>query len=392
MTKNKNINNSTKLNVGITFYVSQHISTIWSNGTVQNVMFLYNLLKNSDRIGNVYLVNGGDADEIPETLLPSNMKPVVRRFEECVDDLDVLIDFHVQINPEQAAAVRERGGKLIQYKSGNVFIMEMENSIFNLDRPNSVIIDVQYDETWTLPHHEKTNRYYLETLYRTPVKVMPYIWDSVFMDWSLEQNGIGSRYFYQPGQMGRSSTSRRVAIMEPNFNIVKTCHYPILVCEEAYRKRPELISNVYVNNIEHMRNQKNFNHFTHYLDITKNKIASYEGRFDTPYFMTNHADIVVTHNWENQLNNLYFDILYGGYPLVHNSEMLKSVGYYYEPFNTKDGARALIDAVQNHDKNFDAHVAANKNLFSQLSTKNPHSINMYVDGLFALFAKQYELA
>ncbi len=380
----KKITQDSKINVGITFFVSNHIQNIWSNGTVQNVMFLYNLLKQSDRIGTVYLVNGGDGEEIPPTLLPPTMQPIVKRFDECVDDLDVLIDFHVQITNEQAQAMHDRGSKIIQYKSGNVFIMEMENSIFNLDRPNSVIVGVQYDATWTLPHHAKTNQYYLETLYRTPVTIMPYIWDHVFIDWALEQTGIKHNYFYKPGQMGRKA-QKRIAILEPNFNIVKTCHYPILVCEEAYREAPNLISNIYVNNIEHMRAQKNFIHFTSYLDITKNKIASYEGRFDTPYFMTNHADIVVTHNWENQLNNLYFDILYGNYPLVHNSEMLQGVGYYYQSFNTKDGARALINAINDHDKNFESYLERNKHLFNELSIKNQRNINHHVDNLFALF-------
>jgi hypothetical protein len=70
----KQINAESKINVGITFFVSQQISSIWSNGTVQNVMFLYNLFKQSDRIGKVYLVNGGDSDVLPDTLLPNETR------------------------------------------------------------------------------------------------------------------------------------------------------------------------------------------------------------------------------------------------------------------------------------------------------------------------------
>ncbi|MFM2343908.1 MAG: hypothetical protein RLZZ210_516 [Pseudomonadota bacterium] len=384
----KQINAESKINVGITFFVSQQISSIWSNGTVQNVMFLYNIFKQSDRIGKVYLVNGGDSDVLPETLLPESMKKhvEVKRFDECMNELDVLIDFHVQVSVEQAQAFQQRGGKIIQYKSGNVFVMEMENSIFNLDRPNSVVNGLQYDATWTLPHHARTNKGYLETLYRTEVTIMPYIWDSVFLQWALDSSPAGKRYMYEPGQIGRSD-KKRIAVLEPNFNIVKTCHYPILVCEEAYRAKPELISNVYINNIEHMRSQKNFIHFTHFLDITKDKIASYEGRFNTIDFMINHADMVVTHNWENQLNNLYFDLLYGNYPLIHNSEMLAHVGYYYEPFNTKDGARAIIQAITNHDANFEEYKERNKYLFNQLSIYNKDNINRHVEPLFSLFEK-----
>jgi hypothetical protein len=383
----KIIRSDSRLNIGITFFASEQINKIWSNGTVQNVMFLYMLLKNSSRVANVFLINGGDAETLPQTLLPEGLNPELRRFEETIDQLDVLIDFHVQISPEQEQAARERGVKLVQYKSGNVFVMEIENTIFNLPRPNSLINGVQYDITWTLPHHARTNKTYLETLYRNEVLIMPYIWDPIFINASLSENEVGKRYFYQPSQIGRPE-KKRVAILEPNFNIVKTCHYPILIAEQAYRNMPQLFSNVYVNNIEHMRNQKNFIHFTHYLDIVKNNIASFEGRYETPYFLSNHAEIVLTHNWENQMNNLYFDVLYGGYPLVHNSEILRNFGYYYEPFNTHDGARALISAMQTHDADFEHHQKHNKTLFDHLSVNNLGNINSHVDSLFSLFAKE----
>jgi hypothetical protein len=379
----KNITSESKLSIGITFFASDQINNIWSNGTVQNVLFLYQLFEASDRVANVYLINGGDAPRIPETLLPPDMKPKLGRIEDLADKLDVLIDFHVQVTPESEKLVRANGGKLVQYKSGNVFVMELENSIFNLDRPNALMNGVQFDETWTLPHHEHTCRSFLEVLNDAPVVVTPYLWSPVFMDWALKKTGIGQKYFYNPKE--RNTPQKRIAILEPNFNVVKSCHMPLLVCESAYRQQPEAFANIYVNNIEHMRSQKNFVHFTHYLEVTKNKIASYEGRYETPYFMTNHADIVVTHNWENQLNNLYFDVLYGGYPLVHNSEMLKDVGYYYQPFDAKDGAKALLEAINNHHLHLDDYQARSRRLFEQANPMAPHNIDAHVSRLFGLF-------
>lgn len=372
-----------RLNVGITFFASPQIQNIWANGTIQNVLFLYRLLELSPRIGKVVLINGGDADTIPANLLPESFQPQMGRLHEVVADLDVVIDFHVQLTPEQVQLARQHGCKLVQYKSGNVYVMDVENAIFNLKRPNSLNRGVQYDATWTLPHHAHTCKSYLETLYRTPVTVMPFLWEPIFLDWALQKTGIGERFFYRAESAGREK--KRVAVFEPNFNIVKTCHYPILVCEEAYRARPELFSNIYINNIEHMRSQPNFVHFTHYLDIVQNKVASFEGRYDTPFFMANHADLVVTHNWENQLNNLYFDVLYGGYPLIHNSEMLGDVGYFYEPFNAQDGGRALISALTQHDQNLQEYEARSQRLFQKLSVSHPENIAAHVDRLFALY-------
>jgi hypothetical protein len=41
------------------------------------------------------------------------------------------------------------------------------------------------------------------------------------------------------------------------------------------------------------------------------------------------VDCVITHQWENDLNYLYWDVLSLGYPLVHNSSRIKDAGYYY---------------------------------------------------------------
>ncbi|QQX88401.1 DUF2827 family protein [Cupriavidus necator] len=47
--------------------------------------------------------------------------------------------------------------------------------------------------------------------------------------------------------------------------------------------------------------------------------ASFEARYSTPYFLARFTDVVVTHQWENGLNYLYYEAAYGRYPLVHNS-------------------------------------------------------------------------
>ena len=75
-----------------------------------------------------------------------------------------------------------------------------------------------------------------------------------------------------------------------------------------------------------------------------------EPRFVSPQFLANHCDAVVTHHWENGLNYLYYEVLYGGYPLIHNSEFLKDYGYYYDDFDAESGADALLSARAEHDR------------------------------------------
>ncbi len=37
------------------------------------------------------------------------------------------------------------------------------------------------------------------------------------------------------GYKPQPNSPKRVAILEPKVNVIKTRHYPLLVCEEAYR-------------------------------------------------------------------------------------------------------------------------------------------------------------
>ena len=46
---------------------------------------------------------------------------------------------------------------------------------------------------------------------------------------------------------------------------------------------------------------------------------------------------VVTHQTLNELTNLYFETLYLGLPLIHNSPMLEDYGYYYNDFDLEKG-------------------------------------------------------
>ena len=61
-------------------------------------------------------------------------------------------------------------------------------------------------------------------------------------------------------------------------------------------------------------------------------------RFPVYELLGQFVDTVVVHHWENGLNYLYYDVLYGGYPLIHNSEFLKDVGYYFDAFDVQSGA------------------------------------------------------
>ena len=77
--------------------------------------------------------------------------------------------------------------------------------------------------------------------------------------------------------------------------------------------------------------------------------------------------------------------MYYGYPLVHNAEMIKDAGYYYEGFNITEGAEQLQIALQNHDDNIEEYIEKNKPVLNRYMSTNPGLVDTYkklIDNLF----------
>lgn len=165
--------------------------------------------------------------------------------------------------------------------------------------------------------------------------------------------------------------------MEPNITVMKTSHIAMLVCEAAYRKQPAALAAIFVSNTAKHRENPHFVSFAGALSATKAGIMSFEPRFVSADFLANHCDAVVTHHWENGLNYLYYEVLYGGYPLIHNSEFLRDYGYYYPDFAADVGGDVLLAAIARHDAGLDAYCAANAALVARLAPTNPANVALH---------------
>jgi hypothetical protein len=154
-----------------------------------------------------------------------------------------------------------------------------------------------------------------------------------------------------------------IAIFEPNLSVIKWFLPPVLVCENAYRilEDKSKLKYVYITNIigKNIDTDKVTNSVK-YFDIFKDNKVSIENRFNTLEFMVEYADIVVSQQWELNLNYLYFDLAWWGWPIVHNGNLCKDIGYYYEDFNYKLGGKILEDVILHHDSNINEYIAKNR--------------------------------
>ncbi|MGU7775994.1 DUF2827 domain-containing protein [Burkholderia sp. MR1-5-21] len=363
--------------VGISLFARDG-QAIWENGIHQNIAYLAMMLKQSDRIGPVYFLNGGDAHALPAGLDLDGLDVPLVQPGDVTHELDVVIEMGAQLPVEWLKHMKALGKKRIACFVGHTYSGLTETPIF--DKPSGHIFNgAPFDEVWVLEKSQTIDVPLLRTLTRAPVHTIPHIWSPYFLDRriaALASEGV--TFGYQPGR-----AAWRLATLEPNISVVKTCHYPMLACEELYRARPEAVEHLFVVNAMHLKEHPTFLHFANSLDLIREHKASFEPRIDLPGFMARHADAVVSHHWENPQNYLYYDVLYGGYPLIHNSTLLGDAGYYYPDFDAAAGGRALLDAWQHHDARLDDYRAKTDRLLKSVSIDNPANLDAFVARLVA---------
>ncbi|MFM9921710.1 DUF2827 domain-containing protein [Variovorax sp. H27-G14] len=331
------------LRIGITISLHQEAETLWNNGIKQNAVFLAEALKHCPAVGSVVLVNTTATPITPALPWDQARWPTVR-FEAAKDSVDVLIELGGQVDAAQTDYLKQRGVRLVSYCCGFEYVHAMEAMLFN--KPlwgANLFVNQRYDDIWMVPQVANISQPYFEVLRRAKARAVPFVWSPVFLDErtrDLPHAGV-----YQP-----RSGPRRLSVMEPNINVVKFCLYPVLIAELAYRARPEAIALLQVTNAERMATQNmEFITLMNQLDLVREHKAVFLGRHETPAFLAQNTDIVVSHQWENPLNYFYLETCWQGYPLVHNAHLCADLGYFYEGNDVAAGCARVLQAIDTHD-------------------------------------------
>jgi hypothetical protein len=359
------------LKVGVSIFVRKGEQSLWENGIYQNCLFLIMLLQRSPAIAQAFLVaGGGDGEPEDARFLEDSPVPVIN-MAQAARELDLMIEMSAQLGREWMVAFRERGGKIVSMRVGNDYVIDIERMVFN--KPHGLLITgAPYHEIWTLPEYEATCVPYFASTFRAPVRMMPHLWNPTVLNMAAARLPEGQRFGYRPGRK-----RWRVAMFEPNICMVKTSHVPLLCCDAAHRADPNLLEHVYAYNTFHMKDHAAFNGFANSLDIVRHGLASFEGRFPIWQVMSTNVDAVLSHHWENGQNYLYYEALYGGYPLVHNSHLIGDCGYRYHGFDCEEGGLALQRAFDVHDAELPAYRDRARNFLSKLDPESDENVATY---------------
>lgn len=374
-----------KINIAISFADPQvDNQSIWTNGANQHVCFLYLMLKQLPYVENCWLVCNKAPDEMGAGMLVGDFAEDFRRYEQVINDTDFLIEMGAYILPKHAEAVRKRGGKMISYHFGNDYTFTVEN--ISLGAHKNFLIHphrIQFDELWVNAQYLNTCCSYLKHLYRAPAVIVPHLWLPIFVEKAAadaaERTPLGWGYKGRPDKA-------IIGIFEPNISVVKTGVIPFFAAAKFYEDNPTQVSNIYMTNTVRFLENKVFTHLVSGTQAGADRVASAEPRHTFVDFMSTYNAIVVSHQWENAMNYLYYETLYGGYPLVHNSPILRGAGYYYEAFDIDSGAHAIERAWETHDENLQEYKSR---AADHLATVDPYEdavIGVYDKRIRALFA------
>lgn len=313
---------------------------LWSSGLNQNIVYLVMLLLRLPEVELVAIVDCSEA-KTPHPLADFcgvvSLSPVVAAAE-----LDLIIELGSRMDPTIAQMFRDQGGKLVSYMAGNAAVMSMEATVARSPH-GDVHPGVEFDAVWITPQHWHTNRAWSQILKCPVTEIVPHVWEPVCVEHATRQAKL--RYFWRDKDL---SNGYRIGTLVPNINIVKTFQIPLLAVEEAFRRAPKLIDKMLIFNSEKISKTPHFSEMVAALALGKAGKVYSEGRWMTTNVIGNYIDAIVEHQWQNNLNYVYWDVLYSGHPLIHNSTEIDAAGYYYKEFDTQDGGRVIVDALSRH--------------------------------------------
>jgi hypothetical protein len=362
--------------IGITLNMPDKICNLFSNGINQNAIYLGELFANIDY--EVYFIvncNLNEKKDLINNLLYHKNFNIVNMIELYTINFDIIFFLSFVYSLKLNKTLRYSGVKCVYYNCGNIYFNDGEKILYNNGNPiNNYKKDLEniYDEIWLIPQSINTNLYYLKTLYRTKTIGVPFVWSSKAIDFSAKACNIENI----DDLLYKKKDTNKIAIFEPNLSLLKWCIPALLVCENSYRINKN-IDHVYLNNTMNHRSlqMSEVQKIINSLDLHHDKKITSEARFNTLAFMKDYASYVVSFQMENNLNYLYFDLAWMGYPIIHNAKLIKNIGYYYDEFNYDNGAKVLNNALENHD--FDSYIKKNRELISKYTPQNIELQNKY---------------
>ena len=386
------------MNIGITIGLREENESMWINGIKLNAILLANALKEIGK-HNVYIVDTSNIVKDLTKVRWDTSKFPIKSLNEVFKTTDLMITLGTSFPSDVIKKFKAQNPnkRIVKYMCGNSYVIEMERAIFKTGDDLGVAPwDNGADEIWYVPQQGYQNEHYYKTIFRTDkVYPVPFVWDPMFLIQELAIYKARKRKYLPIYNPSKPQSEKRLSVFEPNMNVVKYSMIPILAAEQAYRRGVEF-SKMFVASGKNLLKNGYYKSMITTLNMVKddpkNPKVQFTSRYPVAHYLAETTDIVVSHQWENPLNYSYLDVMFMGFPLVHNADMIKDAGYYYPDFDISKASEQLEYALKHHDDHREEYAAKNKPVLDRYTIANKAMIDTYDQLIENLYGGKHELS
>lgn len=354
--------------IGVTVKIN---NSLFANGVNQNAIYLGRVLKKCGYIVDLICGDQKTVDEVKEYEKELNAFHYEKSYNIRYN-LIIQVGLTVSKTMFKNWKLKNNDLKFVTYECGNHYLINTERMLFDYTRENNTLKD-RFDhdqiphQIWSIPQMENTN-YFFYKFYtgQEKVTVVPFIWDPFVIERSFE---IREKSTYTPRPI------EKCGVLEPNMSVMKNSILPTIILDKSQKNNP--LKHIYVFGTELIRDSKPYVNFIQSIDIYKNKILTVESRFQTAKILTEHVDFVLSWQWENNLNYLWFDVVWMGYPIIHNGSMCQDVGYYYKDFDGDTAVLKIDEVIKTHNDNYENYLIKNREIIKRYTSQNENLIIQY---------------
>jgi len=301
---------------------------------------------------------------------------------EATDHVDVIIEMAGALDPQWLVFMRAKGAKVVYVCCGRPYAGLIEPTIPG--RPTPFSRADRCDAVWVLPRDAEFAPM-LRFLHRCPVHVVPYVWHPQFVQARIKEiDKLGQCFGYR--ERTAEDAGWRVAVLEPNVTVVKTSIIAMPVPDEATGAQEDSLKATPALNTLHLKDPPTMGYFANSPDLFRQCKAIFHDRFDVVGFMAEFADAVVAHQGRSDQNGSYLDVLYGDYPLVHNSTWLADAGYYLDGLDASEGGCPWRSAIANHDRYLGEYRTRTRRVIASVDPFHHDNLDAYAERLLLLRA------
>ena len=266
---------------------------------------------------------------------------------------------------------------------GNNYMFDQEQFVACIKGNSTTFMgsSIHIDEQWLIPSFRYALEY-MEILRKKPTFIVPHLWSPEIIRCVAPEASL----FYT--RVRRTPKKINIIVLEPNQNFCKTGWLPIMASEKLHMDHADVVDSVNVFNFPSHDHAKRM---IGALSLGP-KLRKFERKSvaEIMYFFNNETDstpIFVSHQVLTSLNFLYYELLYYGFPLVHNSPDLDGCGYFYPDQNIKACVEQILYAHKHHDKGIETYKAKAREYLKRVDPLDPTVQNTFDQMITASIVK-----